>query len=315
MTQPKTSEAIRSSVWSSLIASGEDVSRSGPESLKARTRAIRAGNVITSLEGPGGTQQTMAGARKARVQEREELSAMDNLFASYIEKMRSLQQRNYAMEAQVLKLQASETTAHTKTLYEKETRDLRALVDELSEEKVKMVLERNQWREQAEEYRRKWEDEAAWHAELNTEVSKLNKDVYAVTQVHLDLQNKISTIKEEMDFMMMVHKHELKPLQDQLNESLSISAKDRTQESGLNVITKLYDLRQQYEDFCRGIQDEAESKYKEKFTELTLERERDNMTMLAARSELITSQKEVSDLREQFSTLMTTTETLKHEVD
>ncbi|XP_078619386.1 non-neuronal cytoplasmic intermediate filament protein-like [Branchiostoma floridae x Branchiostoma japonicum] len=313
MTQPKTSEAIRSSVRSLLIARDEDVNGSGPESLKARTRAIRAGNVITSLGGPGGAQQTMAGARKARAQEREDISAMNNLFASYIEKMRSFQQRNCALEAQVLKLQATETTANTKALYEKETRDLRALVDELSEDKAKMVLERNQWREQAEEYKRKWEDEAEWHAELNTEVAKLNKDVYAATQVHLDLQNKITTIKEEMDFMMMVHKHELKPLQDQLNESLSISAMDRTQEAGPNIIAKLYQLRQLYEDFCRDIQEEAEAKYKEKFTELALERERDNMTMLAARSELITSQKEVSDLREQLNTLRTSTETLKHE--
>ncbi|XP_035700283.1 non-neuronal cytoplasmic intermediate filament protein-like [Branchiostoma floridae] len=313
MIQPKTSEAVRSSVRPSLITRGEDFSRSGPESLKARTRAIRAGNVITSLRGSGGAQQTMAGARKARAQEREELSALNNRFASYIEKMRSLQQRNCTLEAQVLKLQATETTAHTKALYEKETRDLRTLVDELSEEKAKMVLERNQWREQAEDYKRKWEDEAAWHAELNTEVSKLNKDLYAVTLVRLDLQNKISTKQEEIDFMMMVHKHEVKKLQDQLNESLSIVPVDWTQEAGPDVIAELYDLRQLYGDFCRSIQEEAEAKYKEKFTELELERERENRTMLAARCELLASRKEVSDLRRQLNTLMTSTETVKHE--
>ncbi|XP_078588409.1 uncharacterized protein LOC144869185 [Branchiostoma floridae x Branchiostoma japonicum] len=313
MIQPKTSEAIRSSVRSSLVARGEDFSRSGPESFKARTRAIRAGNVITSLGGPGGAQQTMAGARKARAQEREELSALNNRFASYIEKMRSLQQRNCTLEAQVLKLQATETTAHTKALYEKETRDLRTLVDELSEEKAKMVLERNQWREQAEEYKRKWEDEAAWHAELNTEVSKLNKDLDAVTLVRLDLQNKIATMQQEIDFMVVVHKHELKQIQDQLNESLSIAPVDWTQEAGRDVIAELYDLRQLYGDFCRGIQEEAEAKYKEKFTEIELERERENKTMLAARSELITSRKEVSDLRGQLNTLMTSTEILEQE--
>ncbi|XP_078588666.1 uncharacterized protein LOC144869324 [Branchiostoma floridae x Branchiostoma japonicum] len=313
MIQPKTTEAIRSSVRSSLVTRGEDFSRSGPESFKARTRAIRAGNVITSLGGPGGAQHTMAGARKVRAQEREELSALNNRFASYIEKMRSLQQRNCTLEAQVLKLQSTETTAHTKALYEKETRDLRALVDELSEEKAKMVLERNQWREQAEEYKRKWEDEAAWHAELNTEVSKLNKNLDALTLVRLDLQNKIATMQQEIDFMVVVHKHELKQIQDQLNESLSIAPVDWTQEAGRDVIAELYDLRQLYGDFCRGIQEEAEAKYKEKFTELELERERENKTMLAARSELITSRKEVSDLRGQLNTLMTSTEILEQE--
>ncbi|XP_066271179.1 vimentin-like [Branchiostoma lanceolatum] len=305
-TQPKTSEAIRSSVRSSLADRGE------AESLKARTRSIRAGNVITSLGGAGGALQTMAGPRKARSQEKEELSSLNNHFASYIQNMRSLQQRNSALEAQVLKLQATETTAHTKALFEKETKDLRKLVDELSEDKAKMVLERNKWRDQAEEYKKKWDDEAAWHAELNTEVAKLNKDLYAVTLIRVDLQNKLATMQEEIDFMVSVHKQELKQLQDQLNQSLSIVAVEQTQEAGPDVIAELYDLRQIYENFCRDIQEEAEAKYKEKFTEIEIERERDSKTMLAARGELITSRKELSELRGQLNTVMTTTETLQN---
>ncbi|XP_066271579.1 non-neuronal cytoplasmic intermediate filament protein-like [Branchiostoma lanceolatum] len=174
-----------------------------------------------------------------------------------------------------------------------------------------MVLERNKWRDQAEEYKKKWDDEAAWHAELNTEVAKLNKDLYAVTLIRVDLQNKLATMQEEIDFMVSVHKQELKQLQDQLNQSLSIVAVEQTQEAGPDVIAELYDLRQIYKNFCRDIQEEAEAKYKEKFTEIELERERDSKTMLAARGELITSRKELSELRGQLNTVMTTTETLQ----
>ncbi|XP_066271734.1 non-neuronal cytoplasmic intermediate filament protein-like [Branchiostoma lanceolatum] len=231
-----------------------------------RSRIVQGKNTVHQsgqchhIAGRGGRRAADHGRRtQARSQEKEELSSLNNRFASYIQNMRSLQQRNSALEGQVLKLQATETTAHTKALFEKETKDLRKLVDELSEDKAKMVLERNKWRDQAEEYKKKWDDEAAWHAELNTEVAKLNKDLYAVTLIRVDLQNKLATMQEEIDFMVSVHKQELKQLQDQLNESLSIVAVEQTQEAGPDVIAELYDLRQIYGNFCRDIQEEAEA--------------------------------------------------------
>ncbi|KAI8483340.1 hypothetical protein Bbelb_389440 [Branchiostoma belcheri] len=300
MAQAKLSEMIRPS----LVDRGDVGSLSGPESFKARARVIRAGNVITSLGGPDGVAR-MVVARKARSQEKEELTVLNNRFASYIQKMRFLQQRNRALEAQILQLQSTEMSADTKTLYEKETRDLRTLVDELSDDKARMALERDQWKERAEEYKRKWEEESAWHAELNTEVAKLNKNLNAVTLIRVDLQSKIASMKEEIDFMVTVHKQELKQLQDQLNQSLSIVAVDEIPEAGPDVISELYELRQLYEDFCRDVRARCE----EKFTGLELERERDSKTMLAARGALITSRKEVSELRGQLNTVMTETVT------
>ncbi|XP_019623984.1 PREDICTED: non-neuronal cytoplasmic intermediate filament protein isoform X5 [Branchiostoma belcheri] len=272
-----------------------------------RVNAVMAAGVMASVGGPAGALQTLSDARMTRAHEKQELSHLNDRFASYIDKVRYLQERNSKLEAQI-KIQESREAPNIKDLYEKELRDLRALVDELSNDKAQLEIERNNWQEQAEEYKGKWQDEAGLRAELEAEIERLKKELDAATMARVDLENKLSTAQEEIDFLKRVHDEEIRQLQDQLNESLTIVEVDSraptTFAPGPDLTEALREIRTQYEELGRVNREDAEVKYKQKFSELAQQRERDNEALMTARTE-------VTELRRNLNSLVAENEALK----
>ncbi|KAI8481861.1 hypothetical protein Bbelb_403930 [Branchiostoma belcheri] len=251
-----------------------------------RVNAVMAAGVMASVGGPAGALQTLSDARMTRAHEKQELSHLNDRFASYIDK----------------------GGPNIKDLYEKELRDLRALVDELSNDKAQLEIERNNWQEQAEEYKGKWQDEAGLRAELEAEIERLKKELDAATMARVDLENKLSTAQEEIDFLKRVHDEEIRQLQDQLNESLTIVEVDSraptTFAPGPDLTEALREIRTQYEELGRVNREDAEVKYKQKFSELAQQRERDNEALMTARTE-------VTELRRNLNSLVAENEALK----
>nr|Q04948.1 RecName: Full=Non-neuronal cytoplasmic intermediate filament protein [Branchiostoma lanceolatum]CAA45827.1 cytoplasmic intermediate filament protein [Branchiostoma lanceolatum] len=272
-----------------------------------RVNAVMAAGVMASVGGPAGALQTLSDARMTRAHEKQELSHLNDRFASYIDKVRYLQERNSKLEAQI-KIQESREAPNIKDLYEKELRDLRALVDELSNDKAQLEIERNNWQEQAEDYKMKWQDEAGLRSELEAEIERLKKELDAATMARLDLENKLSTAQEEIDFLKRVHDEEIRQLQDQLNESLTIVEVDSRAAStfapGPDLTEALREIRTQYEELGRVNREDADVKYKQKFSELAHQRERDNEALMTARTE-------VTELRRNLNSLVAENEALK----
>ncbi|XP_078619346.1 non-neuronal cytoplasmic intermediate filament protein-like [Branchiostoma floridae x Branchiostoma japonicum] len=234
-----------------------------------------------------GAVQTLADARVTRSGEKRELVVLNDRFASYIEKVRSLQERNTRLTTQIRIQEASRSEeSNITTLYETELTELRALVDQLTQETTQQEAERASWQAQAEEWQAKCEAETAANAARRAELAAVKKEVGAATVERVGVENRLTTAQEEIDFLKIVYAEETRRVQSQLNEAVAIAETETPYFGGPDLSETLREIRLQYEIMGQANREEAEAKYKVKFSELSRQREADSEALLALRSEL-----------------------------
>lgn len=136
-----TSAARRSYVSSSDVVGGSLVSGRrlgpGPRLSLARMPLPLPARVDFSLAGALNT-----GFKETRASERAEMMELNDRFASYIEKVRFLEQQNKALAAELNQLRAKEPTKLA-DVYQAELRELRLRLDQLTAGSARLEVERD----------------------------------------------------------------------------------------------------------------------------------------------------------------------------
>lgn len=83
-----------------------------------------------------------AGFKETRASERAEMMELNDRFASYIEKVRFLEQQNKALAAELNQLRAKEPTKLA-DVYQAELRELRLRLDQLTASSTRLEVERD----------------------------------------------------------------------------------------------------------------------------------------------------------------------------
>ena len=82
---------------------------------------------------------------RSRLDEKETLQNLNDRFAVYIERMRTLEDRNSSLTAEITTWKEKEKNEvnEVRTMYESELSNARVLLDEISKEKSRVELENN----------------------------------------------------------------------------------------------------------------------------------------------------------------------------
>lgn len=83
-----------------------------------------------------------AGFKETRASERAEMMELNDRFASYIEKVRYLEQQNKALAAELNQLRSTEPT-QLADVYQAELRELRLRLDQLNTHNARLEMERD----------------------------------------------------------------------------------------------------------------------------------------------------------------------------
>merc|ERR1712066_244919 len=168
---------------------------------------------------------------------------LNNRFASYIEKVRSLEIQNKALEAKLNQLQ-NVRPANVDKMYEEELRRLRAEVNELTSIKDRAEMQRDNLADDAQKWRDKFDDEHRLRKELEQEVGNLRKDCDDATLVRTDLERRLETTVEEIEFLRRCHEEEIRELREQLAQPESIKIEAAP---GPDLMAELDRMREYYE--------------------------------------------------------------------
>jgi len=144
----------------------------------------------------------------ARVQEKEELSDLNNRLAAYIDRVRSLESQNAKLSVEVN--QEKETrnreVGNVKAMYETELAESRRLLDDTSKEKALLKLENNKLNGILVDLRPKLEQEQAANKQLQDKLRgierRLNEkeNLLAVyTSERSELQNRLKDMEVQLD--------------------------------------------------------------------------------------------------------------------
>ncbi|XP_072300002.1 keratin, type II cytoskeletal 8-like [Eucyclogobius newberryi] len=202
-----------------------------------------------------------------RTQEKEQIKTLNNRFASFIDKVRFLEQQNKMLETKWSLLQEQTTTrSNIDSMFEAYIANLRRQLDGLGNEKGKLENELRNMQGLVEDFKMKYEDEINKRAGVENEFVLLKKDVDAAYMNKIELEAKVDALQDEINFLRAIYEAELRELQGQIKDTSVIVQMDNSR--GLDMDSIVAEVRAQYEDIANKSKAEAESWYKQKYEEM-----------------------------------------------
>ncbi|KAJ0068990.1 hypothetical protein NL108_015750 [Boleophthalmus pectinirostris] len=202
-----------------------------------------------------------------RTQEKEQIKSLNNRFAGLIDKVRFLEQQNKMLETKWTLLQDQTTTrSNMDAMFEAYIGNLRRQLDGLGNEKMKLESELRNMQGLVEDFKKKYEDEINKRAAVENEFVLLKKDVDAAYMNKIELEAKVDSLQDEINFLRALFDAELRELQAQIKDTSVIVEMDNTRELDMDSIVA--EVKSQYEAMANKSKAEAEEWYKRKYEEM-----------------------------------------------
>ncbi|CAO2645600.1 Glial fibrillary acidic protein [Lemmus lemmus] len=235
---------------------------------------------------------------------------LNDRFASYIEKVRFLEQQNKALAAELNQLRSKEPTKLA-DVYQAELRELRLRLDQLTANSTRLEVERDNMAQDLSTLR---EDKTGGCRGTGSGVKKVlfpSQEADEATMARLDLERKIESLEEEIQFLRKIHEEEVRELQEQLAQQqvhveMDVAKPDLT--------AALREIRTQYEAVATSNMQEAEEWYRSKFADLTDAASRNAELLRQAKHEANDYRRQLQALTCDLESLRGTNESLERQM-
>ncbi|KAM4699147.1 keratin, type II cytoskeletal cochleal-like [Discoglossus pictus] len=245
--------------------------------------------------------------QKVKTEEREQIKTLNNKFASFIDKVRFLEQQNQVLKTKWSLLQEHDSKGGTKRsslepLFETYINNLRRSLEVLVQDKGRLESELRNMQDMVEDFRKKYEDEINKRTTAENEFVVLKKDVDAAYMNKVDLEARVDGMTDEINFLRTLYEAEMNDLQNQISDTSVILSMDNNRI--LNLDSLIAEVKNQYADIANRSKAEAEAAYAMKFQQLqaTAGQHGDNLK---------SSKTEISDLNRVIQRLKAEIESVK----
>ncbi|XP_006870052.1 PREDICTED: keratin, type II cytoskeletal 8 [Chrysochloris asiatica] len=202
-----------------------------------------------------------------RTQEKEQIKTLNNKFASFIDKVRFLEQQNKMLETKWSLLQQQKTSrSNMDNMFESYINNLRRQLDMLSQEKLKLEAELGNMQGLVEDFKNKYEDEINKRTEMENDFVLIKKDVDEAYMNKVELESRLEGLTDEMNFLRQLNAEELREMQAQISDTSVVLSMDNSRSLDMDSI--IAEVKAQYEEIANRSRAEAESIYQIKYEEL-----------------------------------------------
>ncbi|XP_038608049.1 keratin, type II cytoskeletal 72-like isoform X1 [Tachyglossus aculeatus] len=207
--------------------------------------------------------------QRVRAQEREQIKVLNNKFASFIDKVRFLEQQNQVLETKwdlLQQLDLSNCKNNLKPILEGYVSNLRRRLEGLNGDRVRLDSELRSMRDLVEDFKKRYENEINRRTAAENEFVVLKKDVDAAYTNKVELQAKVDSLDGENKFLKCLYEGEIAQIQSHISDTSVILSMDNNRDLDLDSI--IDEVRVQYEDIALKSKAEAEALYQTKIQEL-----------------------------------------------
>ncbi|XP_051281545.1 intermediate filament protein ON3 [Dicentrarchus labrax] len=238
-----------------------------------------------------------------RNQEKEQIKSLNNRFVSFIDKVRYLEQQNKMLETKWKLLQnQTDASSNVEPMLKSYITNLQRQLEFINNDKHRLDMENNVMHKNVDDYRTKYEHEINKRNDAENEFVMLKKDVDAGYMSKVDLEDKVSAISDEFNFIKALHDAELREMQESLKETSVVVQMDNSR--GLDMDQIVSEVKAQYEDIAARSRAEAESWHKEKFNQMSAQADQYG-------NELRSTKAEISELNRMISRLQNEIQSVK----
>lgn len=246
--------------------------------------------------------------RTSRLQEKADLQNLNNRLATYIDRVRQLEQENTRLYRQI---QTSEETttrevSNIKDMYENELNQTRVALDSLAKEKAKLEIDTKRLFEENADLKLRLEkakkdlgvaernanlyesrfnditikynqalvekkkalDDVKEADKLAKQLDEMRKNLAEETLLRVDMENRLQSLKEDFEFKEAVHDKQLKETRTKRSVEISEIDGRLSQEYETRLQQSLSELRDQYEEQMQSNRMEIEYLYETKLKNL-----------------------------------------------
>lgn len=246
--------------------------------------------------------------------EKEEMQELNVKFAGYIDKVQALEQRNAALQAELAALQSRYKGGPTGVgeEYELKFKEVRELIETLTNEKGAADIERGYITEEVEMWRLKLKEELALKEEAEMILREFRQDVDNATLQKAELEKRIEHLVAEIEFLKKLHDEEVADLVKQIEDS-KITAElegDRP-----DLASYLRNMRAEIEAVAARNVQEAEKWYKSKFDTLKVHAGKHEDQLKTMKSEITSFHNQVTELQNQIEGLRARNAALEQQLE
>ncbi|XP_077180477.1 keratin, type II cytoskeletal 7-like [Paroedura picta] len=214
-------------------------------------------------------------------QEKEQIKVLNNEFASFIDKVRFLEQQNKVLQTkwQILQQQSQGQgpRQNLDAAFESFLNTLRRQIEAVRGQRAQLEPELQNMQHYVEDFKNKYEDEINKRTSSENEFVVLKKDVDCAYMTKSDLETKVGALADQIRFLRAIFEQELSQLQTVGQDTSIVVSMDNNRDLDLEGI--IDEVRSQYEEIARSSRAEAETWYHTQYEALqnTAGRNGDNL--------------------------------------
>uniref|UniRef100_A0A8D1SEF4 Keratin 8 n=1 Tax=Sus scrofa TaxID=9823 RepID=A0A8D1SEF4_PIG len=236
-----------------------------------------------------------------RTQEKEQIKTLNNKFASFIDKVRFLEQQK--------------TTTSSKNLdpfFEAYISALRKQLDTLTNDKGYLQSELKIMQDSVEDFKAKYEEEINKRTAAENDFVVLKKDVDAAYTNKVELEAKVDGLNDEINFLRILYAAELSQMQTHVSDTSVVLSMDNNRDLDLDSI--IAEVRAQYEEITQRSKAEAEALYQIKIQQLQISVDQHGDSLKNTKNEISELNRMIQRLRAEIENIKKQCQTLQGSV-
>ncbi|EHB10057.1 Keratin, type II cytoskeletal 7 [Heterocephalus glaber] len=241
--------------------------------------------------------------RQVRLEEREQIKILNNKFASFIDKVQFLEQQNKMLETKwaLLQEQKSAKSSSLPRVFEAQIASLRGQLEKLQLDRGCLEAELRSMQDVVEDFKNKYEEETNHRMAAENEFVVLKKDVDTIYMNKVDLQAKVDSLSDEINFLKTLNEMELAELQSQISDTSVVLSMDNNRSLDMDSI--IAEVKAQYEEMANRSRTEAEALYQKKFEILQAQSGKHGENLRNTRNEIVELNRAIQRLQAEIDNI------------
>ncbi|XP_042529065.1 keratin, type I cytoskeletal 20 [Dipodomys spectabilis] len=227
--------------------------------------------------------------------EKMTMQNLNDRLASYLEKVRSLEQSNSRLEMQIKQWYEANvpSTIRDYSAYYKQIEDLQNQIRDAQLQNARCVLQIDNAKLMAEDFRLKFETERGMRITVEADLQGLNKVFDDLTLQKTDLEIQIEELNKDLALLKKEHQEEVDVLRRQLGNTVNVEVDAAP---GLNLSDIMNEMRQKYEVLAQKNLQEAKEQFERQSEAL-------QQQVTVNTKELKVTETQVTELRRTYQNL------------